>query len=194
LGVELVRELRARDYAAMGWDRDEVDITDAAAVEHAIAGFDAEVVFNAAAYNQVDVAEEEPQAAFEVNALAVRNIALASGRWMRGWYTSRRITYSTALRTTLRGRRPHAPAGGLCGFQAGGGVVRAGVSGPGADCTHIGPLRRRRAGHGARQFRGADAAPGGFGATDPGGGRPRGVADVRSAAGGPDHRSGGPGG
>jgi dTDP-4-dehydrorhamnose reductase len=46
-------------------------------VEHAIAGFDAEVVFNAAAYNQVDVAEEEPQAAFEVNALAVRNVALA---------------------------------------------------------------------------------------------------------------------
>ena len=77
LGVELVRELRARGYAAMGWDRDEVDITDAAAVERAIAGFDAEVVFNAAAYNQVDVAEEEPQAAFEVNALAVRNIALA---------------------------------------------------------------------------------------------------------------------
>jgi dTDP-4-dehydrorhamnose reductase len=77
LGVELVRELRARDYAVMGWDRDEVDITEAAAVENAIAGFDAEVVFNAAAYNQVDVAEEEPQAAFEVNALAVRNIALA---------------------------------------------------------------------------------------------------------------------
>ena len=77
LGVELVRELRARDYTAMGWDRDEVDITDASAVEHAIARFDAEVVFNAAAYNQVDVAEEEPQAAFDVNALAVRNIALA---------------------------------------------------------------------------------------------------------------------
>ena len=77
LGVELVRELGARGYAAMGWDRDEVDITDAAAVENAIAGFDAGVVFNAAAYNQVDVAEEEPQAAFEVNALAVRNIALA---------------------------------------------------------------------------------------------------------------------
>ena len=77
LGVELVRELRARNYTAMGWDRDEVDITDASAVERAIAGFDAEVVFNAAAYNQVDVAEEEPEAAFEVNALAVRNIALA---------------------------------------------------------------------------------------------------------------------
>jgi len=35
------------------------------------------VVLNAAAYNQVDVAEQEPQAAFVVNALAVRNLALA---------------------------------------------------------------------------------------------------------------------
>jgi dTDP-4-dehydrorhamnose reductase len=34
-------------------------------------------VFNAAAYNQVDVAEQEPQAAFLVNGLAVRNLALA---------------------------------------------------------------------------------------------------------------------
>jgi dTDP-4-dehydrorhamnose reductase len=54
-----------------------VDITDPAAVENALANYDAEVVFNAAAYNQVDVAEKEPQAAFQVNALAVRNLALA---------------------------------------------------------------------------------------------------------------------
>jgi dTDP-4-dehydrorhamnose reductase len=46
-------------------------------VEQAMAGFDAELVVNAAAYNQVDVAEEEPEAAYAVNALAVRNIALA---------------------------------------------------------------------------------------------------------------------
>src|ERR1035437_10256298 len=77
LGVELVRELRARQYAVMAWDRAQVDITDAAAVGNALASFDAEVVCNAAAYNQVDVAEEEPQAAFLVNALAVRNMALA---------------------------------------------------------------------------------------------------------------------
>jgi dTDP-4-dehydrorhamnose reductase len=37
----------------------------------------AEVVVNTAAYNMVDVAENEPLAAFQVNALAVRNIALA---------------------------------------------------------------------------------------------------------------------
>ena len=46
-------------------------------MEHALAEFDPAAVFNAAAYNQVDVAEREPAAAFEANALAVRNLALA---------------------------------------------------------------------------------------------------------------------
>src|SRR6185295_1712559 len=77
LGVELVRELERRGYAVTGWERAQVDITDAGAVERALAQSDAEVVFNSAAYNQVDVAEKEPQAAFLVNALAVRNLALA---------------------------------------------------------------------------------------------------------------------
>jgi dTDP-4-dehydrorhamnose reductase len=77
LGVELVRELKARQYEVKALDRAQVDITNAAAVENALAAYDAEVVFNAAAYNQVDVAEKEPQAAFQVNALAVRNLALA---------------------------------------------------------------------------------------------------------------------
>jgi dTDP-4-dehydrorhamnose reductase len=77
LGVELVRELKGRGWSVGAWDRAQADITDIAAVERAIAGFDPQVVFNAAAYNQVDVAEQEPQAAFAVNALAVRNLALA---------------------------------------------------------------------------------------------------------------------
>ena len=76
LGVELVRELKARRYAVQGWDRAAVDITDASAVENALAQYDPQVVFNAAAYNQVDVAEREPQAAFAVNGLAVRNLAM----------------------------------------------------------------------------------------------------------------------
>jgi dTDP-4-dehydrorhamnose reductase len=77
LGVELVRELSARSYDVTGCDRSQVDITDAASVEHALARYEAEVVFNSAAYNQVDVAEKEPQAALLVNGLAVRNLALA---------------------------------------------------------------------------------------------------------------------
>src|SRR5664279_4262867 len=76
LGIELVRELQNRRCTVMAWDRSQVDITNPVAVQNALAGFEAEVVFNAAAYNQVDVAEKEPQAAFLVNALAVRNLAL----------------------------------------------------------------------------------------------------------------------
>jgi dTDP-4-dehydrorhamnose reductase len=77
LGLELVRELRARGYGVRAWDRTQVDITDSGRVEEALAAAEIQVVFNAAAYNQVDVAEQEPQAAFLVNALAVRNLALA---------------------------------------------------------------------------------------------------------------------
>ena len=77
LGTELVRGLQNRRFAVIAWDRAQVDITDPVAVQNALAKYDAEVVFNCAAYNQVDVAEKEPQAAFLVNALAVRNLALA---------------------------------------------------------------------------------------------------------------------
>ena len=77
LGIELVRELRARGYTVTAREREQVDITDTVAVENALAACEPDIVFNAAAYNQVDVAEKEPQAALQVNALAVRNLALA---------------------------------------------------------------------------------------------------------------------
>jgi dTDP-4-dehydrorhamnose reductase len=77
LGMELAREFSARGCEVQGYDRQQVDITDPSAVERAVAAFDAQVVINAAAYNQVDVAEKEPLAAYLVNGLAVRNIAMA---------------------------------------------------------------------------------------------------------------------
>ena len=77
LGVELVRELAARGYSVRGFDRAAVDITAGADVEQVLAREDPAAVFNAAAYNQVDVAETEPLAAFQANALAVRNLAMA---------------------------------------------------------------------------------------------------------------------
>lgn len=77
LGVELFREFDQRGWLVAGWERAQVDITSQPDVEQAIASFDPQVVLNAAAYNQVDVAESEPQAAYLVNALAVRNLALA---------------------------------------------------------------------------------------------------------------------
>jgi dTDP-4-dehydrorhamnose reductase len=77
LGLELVGELRARGYDVTGWERVALDITYRDKVERVLSDLDPEVVFNAAAYNQVDVAEKEPQAAFVANALGVRNLALA---------------------------------------------------------------------------------------------------------------------
>jgi len=72
-----VKIFSQRGYEVTGFDRAAVDVTDASLVEQTLAKLDPSVVLNAAAYNQVDVAETEPQAALAGNALAVRNLALA---------------------------------------------------------------------------------------------------------------------
>ena len=77
LGVELCREFENRGWNIVRFDRQSLDITNTALVESALAESDPELVINAAAYNQVDVAEREPQAAFNANALGVRNLAMA---------------------------------------------------------------------------------------------------------------------
>ena len=77
LGQELVAEFGSRGYYVTGMDRDVVDIADRFQVEECVGALDPSIVVNAAAYNQVDVAEREPQSAFAINALAVHNIAIA---------------------------------------------------------------------------------------------------------------------
>jgi dTDP-4-dehydrorhamnose reductase len=77
LGVELCREYAGRDWDVARYERQTLDVTDGGRVEEAVAREEAEVVINAAAYNQVDIAEKEPAAAYQANALAVRNIAMA---------------------------------------------------------------------------------------------------------------------
>lgn len=77
LGADLKREFTSRGYEVTGLERTKLDITDAAQVEQCIASLDPEVVLNSAAYNKVDLAENEPLEAFKANALAVANIAKA---------------------------------------------------------------------------------------------------------------------
>lgn len=77
LGVELCAAFENRGWTVQRFDRQSLDITEGAGVESALAEADPRLVINAAAYNQVDVAEREPLAAFQANALAVRNIAMA---------------------------------------------------------------------------------------------------------------------
>jgi dTDP-4-dehydrorhamnose reductase len=77
LGRELVRVFTDRGHEVTAFQRAEVDVTNAARVEHAIATANPDIVLNATAYNMVDVAEKEPDSALAGNALAVRNMALA---------------------------------------------------------------------------------------------------------------------
>lgn len=77
LGFELARVFREHGHEVEAFGRDHVDVCDAARVEALIAQSDAEVVLNATAYNAVDLAESEPEAAYAGNALAVRNLAIA---------------------------------------------------------------------------------------------------------------------
>jgi len=77
LGAELVQTFESTGSKVLRLTRAEVDITDPVQVERRLAAFDPDIVVNAAAYNMVDVAEKEPVAAYLVNALAVRNMAVA---------------------------------------------------------------------------------------------------------------------
>lgn len=74
LGQDLQRALAGRDVTAL--TRAELDITDADAVREAVPGHD--VVFNTAAYTDVDAAETHEQKAREVNGAGVGNLADAA--------------------------------------------------------------------------------------------------------------------
>ena len=77
LGRELFRVFESAGHQVSGFERSQVDVTNATRVEHAVATAAPDLVLNATAYNMVDVAEREPEAAFAGNALAVRSLALA---------------------------------------------------------------------------------------------------------------------
>lgn len=77
LGIEISRVAKKHGFEVQRFDRHELDIADGRSVEEAVARFDPRFVFNCAAYNQVDVAEAEPQLAYAANALGVRNLAVA---------------------------------------------------------------------------------------------------------------------
>ena len=59
-------------------DRQQLDITDLDAVRAAVATRTPNLVLNAAAYNAVDQAERDPEAAYRANALGPRNLALVT--------------------------------------------------------------------------------------------------------------------
>ena len=77
LGVELCGEFGRRGFDVRPFNRQSLDVTDSLRVEEVISQASPDVVINSAAYNQVDIAEKEPLAAYQANALAIRNLAMA---------------------------------------------------------------------------------------------------------------------
>ncbi len=78
LGAAVVREFAAAaDVTALA--REDLDVTRDADVATAMRRLRPQAIVNCAAYNRVDLAEDRPVEALEVNALAVRALARAAG-------------------------------------------------------------------------------------------------------------------
>jgi len=69
------------DYQLVFTDIDELDITDMQAVSAYFDKMQPDVVVNCAGYTAVDKAEQEPDLALKINALAVRNLSNACGEF-----------------------------------------------------------------------------------------------------------------
>ncbi len=104
---QLGRELLARfEEAGPVWGADlpEADITDAAAVAELCESFGPNLVINAAAFTDVEGAEERPEAAFAVNERGAAHVAAAAAR--RGAPV---VYYSTDFVFDGRATTPYPP-------------------------------------------------------------------------------------
>ena len=83
LGTDVVEVLRAAGHEVVGLTRAEVDVSDLAACRRAVGHVvdsvgEVDVLVNCTAHTAVDAAESEEGAAFAVNAVGARNLALAA--------------------------------------------------------------------------------------------------------------------
>ena len=79
MGAALVREC-SRTHDVIPLARGDLDITDDAAIGRVLEAVRPNAILNCAAYNTVDLAEEQPAAALSANAFAVRAIAHTAER------------------------------------------------------------------------------------------------------------------
>ena len=80
LGHDIMLELEKRGIGATGVDKEEMDITDAEAVDKLISAEAPDAVIHCAAWTAVDAAEDAEDACRAVNALGTENIAKVCGR------------------------------------------------------------------------------------------------------------------
>ena len=77
LGYDVERELERRGIEHLGTSSRELDITDREAVERLMAAYRTDAAIHCAAYTKVDLAEDEPERCWAVNADGTRNMAAA---------------------------------------------------------------------------------------------------------------------
>lgn len=77
LGYDVERELERRGIEHLGTSSRELDITDREAVERLMQSYRPDAVIHCAAYTKVDLAEDEPERCWAVNADGTRNLAAA---------------------------------------------------------------------------------------------------------------------
>ena len=77
LGYDVERELERRGIEHLGTSSRELDITDRKAVGRLMAAYRPDAAIHCAAYTKVDLAEDEPERCWAVNADGTRNMAAA---------------------------------------------------------------------------------------------------------------------
>ncbi|WP_025699325.1 dTDP-4-dehydrorhamnose reductase [Paenibacillus forsythiae] len=78
LGRDVVVLLESRGYEVLACDRQEMDITDLDQCGKVIGEFGPEAIIHCAAHTSVDAAETDVDAAYLINAVGTRNVALAA--------------------------------------------------------------------------------------------------------------------
>jgi dTDP-4-dehydrorhamnose reductase len=81
VGSDLAQLCEQRQLHFLPYTRDNLDITDPQQIITAIEHFQPTFIINAAAYTAVDRAESEPELAYAINVLAVKNLALACAQY-----------------------------------------------------------------------------------------------------------------
>jgi dTDP-4-dehydrorhamnose reductase len=90
LGQDMVNQCKIRGIECIATNSKTLDITDQKSVNAMVKTHKPDIIFNCAAYNAVDRAEEEWRRAFSVNGLGVKHLALAANE-----YGSVLVHYST---------------------------------------------------------------------------------------------------
>ena len=80
LGSEVVEACRRAGHQTLALTRDQLDVTQTEQVAKALGVRPVDAVINCAAHVQVDLAEEDPETAFRVNALGALHVARSAAR------------------------------------------------------------------------------------------------------------------